>query len=104
MDMAILDGHVTTRDEDLTKVARAAHQLQGHTQQLQSNFARAQDSIRALGRICDEADASVLRSQAILNRSAKEMQVIHDRTREILANYYHNGSDGVGGPLPSWTR
>mmetsp|Transcript_28574 Transcript_28574/g.66207 ORF Transcript_28574/g.66207 Transcript_28574/m.66207 type:complete len:95 (-) Transcript_28574:145-429(-) len=80
-----LSSRAASHTDHESRSAFATYALEAQSQQLQNHFARAQESIITIARMCDDAEATVQRSQLLLNRSAREMQAIHDRTRRILA-------------------
>eukprot|EP00929_Paragymnodinium_shiwhaense_P062234 TRINITY_DN31071_c0_g1_i3.p1 TRINITY_DN31071_c0_g1~~TRINITY_DN31071_c0_g1_i3.p1 ORF type:complete len:105 (+),score=15.23 TRINITY_DN31071_c0_g1_i3:76-390(+) len=62
--------------------------LEKHAQTLQTHFQSAQQNVAKIGSLCDEAEASVKRSQSQLNRAHREMHILTERTnsREGQAN------------------
>mmetsp|Transcript_147873 Transcript_147873/g.256108 ORF Transcript_147873/g.256108 Transcript_147873/m.256108 type:complete len:107 (-) Transcript_147873:62-382(-) len=61
-------------------------QLEANVKILNRHFDRAQERVSEIGRLCVEAEASVKRSQALLNRSAREMHVLNERIRHLLGD------------------
>merc|ERR1719253_2065953 len=86
-------------DMSLGQAQKQAQQLEAHVRVLNSHFDRAQERVTEIGKLCDEAEASVKRSQSLLNRSAREMHTLNERTKHLL-----NGGYGAGGETPEASR
>jgi len=71
-------------DSGLSSAANHAQQLDANVRVLQGHFQRAQDKVAEIGKLCDDAEASVRRSQTLLNRSARDMHALNERTRHLL--------------------
>lgn len=82
----------------LNTVQAQVSQLETHTRNVQAHLQRAQGCIDVLGGLCDTAEASVRRSQAMLNRSVKDLHALSERTRHIMDE--HERERGVAKATP----
>merc|ERR1712060_666129 len=62
-----------------------AAQMEQRAKQLTTHFQQAQDSAAEIERLCNEADASVKQSQALLNRTAHKIHELNERTHRLLS-------------------
>lgn len=69
------DPAVNEVDVTLAKAMAHSNELMQRARQLQSHFQQAQRGLLEINRLCDQADASILQGQSLLNRSAHR---IHD--------------------------
>mmetsp|Transcript_134439 Transcript_134439/g.287622 ORF Transcript_134439/g.287622 Transcript_134439/m.287622 type:complete len:159 (+) Transcript_134439:61-537(+) len=86
-------------DESLGRAAEQAMELEQRAQSLQTHFQQAQASMVEIGKLCDEADVTVRKSQALLNRSAQRINDLNERARHLLLGA--GEEDGIEPPQPA---
>eukprot|EP00927_Polykrikos_kofoidii_P005272 TRINITY_DN12096_c0_g7_i1.p1 TRINITY_DN12096_c0_g7~~TRINITY_DN12096_c0_g7_i1.p1 ORF type:complete len:173 (+),score=53.50 TRINITY_DN12096_c0_g7_i1:284-802(+) len=59
--------------------------LEKHSRTIQTHFQQALTSVGEISHLCDDAEASVKRSQTQLNRATREMHVLNERVQLLLA-------------------
>eukprot|EP00439_Symbiodinium_sp_Y106_P039631 s7490_g4.t2 len=71
-------------DDSLGKALGHSNELEKRAQHLQVHFQKAMKGIGDINRLCDEADASVARNQALLNRSAHRIHDLNERLQQLI--------------------
>ncbi|CAJ1374012.1 unnamed protein product [Effrenium voratum] len=89
---------VSEVDEGLTKAIAHSNELEQRARQLQAHFQQAQKGMGEISRLCDQADTSVVRSQALLNRSAHRIHELSERLQHLVQA--HQPAEG-GASFPS---
>ncbi|CAE7570113.1 unnamed protein product, partial [Symbiodinium pilosum] len=76
--------HLSEVDDSLGKALSHSGELEKRAQHLQAHFQKAMKGIGDINRLCDEADASVARNQALLNRSAHRIHDLNERLQQLI--------------------
>eukprot|EP00928_Gymnodinium_smaydae_P017236 TRINITY_DN16594_c0_g1_i1.p1 TRINITY_DN16594_c0_g1~~TRINITY_DN16594_c0_g1_i1.p1 ORF type:complete len:122 (+),score=21.16 TRINITY_DN16594_c0_g1_i1:117-482(+) len=72
--------------QGLSQAREQAGQVERKTRNLREQFQQAQLGAQELGQLCDNAEAIVKRSQSQLNRAARELHVLNERTNHLLGS------------------
>lgn len=68
-----------------------AHELSTAISNLNTNFDRAQENLNTIGRLCQNAEDRIRKSQGTQNRIARDFHAITERARHLLANVPESG-------------
>mmetsp|Transcript_107096 Transcript_107096/g.301400 ORF Transcript_107096/g.301400 Transcript_107096/m.301400 type:complete len:123 (+) Transcript_107096:102-470(+) len=77
--------------QGISRAQERTTRLKQQCDALRTSFQQAQVSVADITSLCDEADASVKRSQSQLNRAAREMHKLNERTERLLAECARTG-------------
>lgn len=72
-------------EKSLSRAEEQAAELEERARKLQDHFRQAKSSMAEIGRLCDDADLSVKRSQQLLNKTANKIHTLNEQYQNLMA-------------------
>mmetsp|Transcript_16765 Transcript_16765/g.47854 ORF Transcript_16765/g.47854 Transcript_16765/m.47854 type:complete len:127 (+) Transcript_16765:51-431(+) len=91
-------------DEGLGRGVEQAAELERRARLLQAHFRQSHASMTEIGRLCQQADASIRQSQQLLNRSAHRMHELNERARRLCGASAHGQTEPAASSASSSRR